>query len=52
MFFPRARGDVNTYTYMAADLSKVEREPDDLEIDEMDDADERAAQEKEQAVGA
>ena len=50
IFFPKAGGDVKTYSYMAADLSKVEREPDDLDVDEMDEADERAAQQEEQTT--
>jgi hypothetical protein len=42
IFFPEAGGQVREYTYLAADLSSIEREPDDTDIDAIDLADEES----------
>jgi Z1 domain len=44
LFFPEARGGVKEYTYLAADLSRVDRESDDVDIVAIDAADELAAE--------
>ena len=41
---PRRERDGQEYTYMSADLSGIEREPDDVDIDDIDAADERSAE--------
>jgi hypothetical protein len=44
LFFPEARGGVREYTYLSADLSRIDRESDDVDVAEMDAADELAGE--------
>lgn len=44
LFFPEARGSVQEYTYMSADLSRIPREADVEDIDAVDAADELAGE--------
>jgi hypothetical protein len=52
LFFPEARGKVQEYTYMSADLSRVPREADVEVIDEVDAADELAGESAAQNLDA